>query len=228
MTTMKTMMTMMTIRRSSSFLASLLLACSAASAQPLHSDPVAENLFPPEFIMRNAEAIDLTEEQREKLEAEMHKAHDRFQEMHANLDKQRDATAALLKKERVDEAAALSQLEKLLDQEREMRRAHLAVMIALKNKLTPEQQAKLQEIKKRAPKRPRAEPRPGKPPPAGLQEKLKKLKAGIKKLEDEGGDATEIGELMQEFRPLLDEGKFKQAEEIVDQALKRLQEQQRK
>jgi Spy/CpxP family protein refolding chaperone len=212
----------------------LVLACSSLCAQPPphHPDLIAENLFPPELIMQNAEAINLTEEQQEKLQAEMHKAHERLEEMHSKLEKQREATAELLKKARVDESAAMAQIEKVLDQERELRRAHLALVVALKNKLTPEQQAKLQEIKKHLPRpdslRPEvAERRPGKPPPASLQEKMKKLKAGVKKLEDEGGDASSVGELMRDFKPLMDEQKFKEAEELLDQALKVLREQKR-
>ena len=217
----------------------LLLAASTLYAQPQpphpppqHPDPIMETLFPPELIMHNAEAINLTDEQREKLEAEMQKAHERFEEMHAKLDKQRESTASLLKKERVNESAALAQFEKVLDQEREIRRAQLALMVSLKNKLTREQQTKLEEIKKDMPRPEVAErrpgPPPGKPPPASLREKMKKVHAGVKKLEDEGGDASSIGEIMQELKPLMDEGKFKQAEELLDQALKALQQQQKR
>jgi Spy/CpxP family protein refolding chaperone len=188
---------------------------------------LVENLFPPDLIMHNAEAIGLTEEQHERLQAEMQKAQDRFEELHSKLQKQREATAALLRKEQVDEAAALAQFEKLFEVEREVRRGHLTLMLALKNKLTPAQQTKLQELKKHAPRQDRVESRPGKPPPLGLQEKMKKLKAGVKKLEDEGGDATEIGQLMHDFKPLMDEQKFKQAEELLDQALRLLKDQKR-
>ena len=206
---------------------SLFLACSMIAAERPRSDPLDENLFPPDLIMQNADAINLTDEQRGIFESEMHKAHERFADMHAEREKLLEATGALLKKERVDEAAALAQLEKLLQKEREIRRAHLALVIALKNKLTPEQQSKLQEIKKHSAKSEKVEQRPGKPPPASLQEKMKKLKAGVKKLEDEGGDATSVGELMHDLKPLLDEQKFKQAEELLDQALKLLQDYKR-
>jgi len=201
----------------------LLVACSRLCAAP-HFDPVAENLFPPELIMKHAEAISLTDEQKEQLQSEMHKAQERFAEMHSKLKKQLEATDALLKKERVDESAALAQFEKVLDQERELRRTQLALVLALKNKLTPEQQTKLQEFKKKAA---REDARPTKAPPASLQEKMKALKAGVKKLEDEGGDATAVGELMQDFKPLMDKQKFKDAEELIDQALKLLREYKR-
>ena len=220
----------MTLILSLAFAASVLCAQPQAQHPPAQRpDPLMETLFPPEFIMHNAEAINLTDEQREKFEAEMHKAHDRFEDMHAKLDKQRKTTAALLRKERVDESAAMAQFEKVLDQERELRRAHLALMVSLKNELTREQQTKLEQLKKDLPKPELAErrPRPDKPPPASLQEKMKKLHAGVKKLEDEGGDASSIGEIMRDLKPLMDEGKFKQAEELLDQGLKVLQQQKR-
>ena len=204
-----------------------LLGCSLNAAQPPHPDPLTQHLFPPDLIMQNAEEIKLTEEQRDKMESEMRKAQEGFQEMHAKREKLLEETGALLKKERIDESAALGQLDKLLNQERELRRAHLSLMIELKNKLTREQQTKLEEIKKHLPKPERAdapEGRPGKPPPPSLQEKMKKLKAGVKKLEDEGGDAGSIGEIMREFKPLMDEQKYRQAEEVIDEALKLLQE----
>lgn len=205
----------------------LLLAGANLCAKPPHADLVAENLFPPELIMQNAEAIDLTDEQKEKLKSEMHQAQDRFAEMQSKLQKQVEATAALLKKAEVDEPAALAQFEKVLDQERELRRAYLTLVLALKSKLTPEQQAKLQEIKKQHAGAPDRVDRKPQAPPASLQEKMKQLKAGVKKLEDDGGDVTSVGELMQEFKPLMDEQKFKDAETLVDQALKLLRDYKR-
>jgi len=205
----------------------LLLTCSITAAEPPHPDLLAQHLFPPDLIMQHAEAIHLTDAQRDQLETAMQKAHERFEDMHAKREKQLEATAALLKKERIDEAAALAQLDKLLEQEHELRRAHLSLMIGLKNKLTPEQQTKLQEIQKRVPRGQPPERGPGRPPPLSIQEKMKKLKAGVQKLEDEGGDASSVGEVMREFKPLMDEQKYKQAEEILDQALKLLKEQKR-
>ena len=41
----------------------------------------------------------------------------------------------------------LAQLEKVLGFEREMKRAQIALLVHIKNKLTPEQQAKLEDIR---------------------------------------------------------------------------------
>ena len=48
----------------------------------------------------------------------------------------------------MDEAALVAQLDKVLDVERELKHLHIGLLVAIKNLLTPEQQAKLREIAK--------------------------------------------------------------------------------
>ena len=48
----------------------------------------------------------------------------------------------------MDEAAIVVQLDKVLDVERELKHLHIGLLVAIKNLLTPEQQAKLREIAK--------------------------------------------------------------------------------
>src|SRR5262245_24106601 len=91
----------------------LALGVSAWSQAP-HDDPLAESLFPPELILEHSDAIGLTEEQRTSLMGELQKAEDRFGDLHQKLQKEIEAAAALLKKDQVDETAALDQLEKIL------------------------------------------------------------------------------------------------------------------
>jgi Spy/CpxP family protein refolding chaperone len=50
----------------------------------------------------------------------------------------------------VDEQQVLAQLEKVLSIEREVKRAQVTLLVRIKNKLTPEQQAKLVEIRSKA------------------------------------------------------------------------------
>jgi Spy/CpxP family protein refolding chaperone len=47
----------------------------------------------------------------------------------------------------VDEQQVLAQLEKLLAAEREIKRAQVTLLVRIKNKLTPEQQEKLSELR---------------------------------------------------------------------------------
>jgi len=55
--------------------------------------------------------------------------------------------AALLRKESTDEQAALAQFDKVLDREREIKRAHLGLILRIKGKLTREQVARLTRLR---------------------------------------------------------------------------------
>ncbi len=54
---------------------------------------------------------------------------------------------SLVKQERIDEQSVLAELDKILDLEREIKRAQISLVVKIKNTLTPEQQARLQELK---------------------------------------------------------------------------------
>ena len=55
--------------------------------------------------------------------------------------------ASILKEERVDERALLAQFDDLQAVEKELRKAHLVLLIGIKNTLSPEQQKRLRELK---------------------------------------------------------------------------------
>ncbi len=112
-------------------------------------DPVRGNLFPPELIMRNQKAIGLTDEQKTTIRGELLQAQTRFTELQWELQDEVESLVSLLKQEKVDEQQALAQLDKVLDVEREVKRAQIGLMVRIKNKLTPEQQAQLREIRGR-------------------------------------------------------------------------------
>jgi Spy/CpxP family protein refolding chaperone len=56
-----------------------------------------------------------------------------------------------MKANSVNEQQALAQLDKVLDAERQIKRAHMELAIRIKNKLTPEQQTKLQSMRRSGP-----------------------------------------------------------------------------
>src|SRR5947209_7028509 len=125
----------------------LLFAGPMFGAQSAVIDPLAENLFPPELVMQHQSEIGLTEEQRNAMMAEIHRVEDQFARLQQRLQKEVETLAALLKKEGVEEGQALAQFDKLLNQEGEIKRAHLSLVLSLKKRLTSEQQAKLRDIK---------------------------------------------------------------------------------
>jgi Spy/CpxP family protein refolding chaperone len=58
--------------------------------------------------------------------------------------------AQLLQPPKVDEAAALAQVDKVLGMEREVKRAQISLLIEIKNLLTPPQQQKLFDLRKKS------------------------------------------------------------------------------
>jgi len=114
--------------------------------QPPQSDPFAGNLFPPELIMQHQQTIGLGEEQKNFLKAEIRNAQKQLTELQWGLQEEVEKLAGLMRQDQVDEAQALTQLDKVLGLEREIKRAHIGLLIRVKNKLTAEQQARLREI----------------------------------------------------------------------------------
>jgi len=173
-------------------------------------------------MMEHSAALGFTEEQANFIRDQIEKAHPRFEELQQKLQTELEALGALLKEKKIDEQQVLAQLDKLLKQEREIKRMQLTLLLSLKNRLTPEQQSKLQEIKKRPATVPPPAPSSKRLPPA-IPEKLEKVKTGVERWQNEGRDPSAIAQLMQEFSPLMQEGKFKEAEALLDRALKQLE-----
>ena len=109
-------------------------------------DPIAQNLFPPEMVMQHREEIGLTDEQHTAIRQELRKASTKFNELQWQMQDEMEAMEKLTKASTVDEQKVLAQLDKILNIERELKRTQLMVSVRIKNKLTQEQQTKLQEL----------------------------------------------------------------------------------
>src|SRR5215470_11947849 len=120
--------------RSKLLLPTLLLLFNTATlgAQDPPSDPLGENMFPPELVMQHQQALGLTEEQKTLLKTELRQAQARFTELQWQLQ---------------DEMEKMVELVKILNLEREIKRAQIALLVRIKNRLSPEQQVKLREIR---------------------------------------------------------------------------------
>lgn len=121
----------------------LLVAPFARAQQP----ELAENLFAPELIMQHQQALSLTEEQKNFFKAEARKTQTQLTELQWKLEDGVEKIAAMIKPDRIDEQAVTAQLDNVLNLEREIKRTQLSFLIRLKNKLTPEQQSKLRELR---------------------------------------------------------------------------------
>jgi Spy/CpxP family protein refolding chaperone len=103
-------------------------------------------LFPPQLIMRHQSEIGLTDAQRQAITKEMTAAQSEVVELRWKLEEKTAALAKLLAAEKVDETAALAKADELLAVEERLKRVRLALMIRVKNQLTPAQQASLKKF----------------------------------------------------------------------------------
>jgi Spy/CpxP family protein refolding chaperone len=125
----------------------LFFAAGAARAQQPDQDPIGQSFFAPELVMQHQEAIGLSAEQKDYLKTEIRQAQLKFTELQWKLQDEMEKMVTLVKQPHADEQLALAQLEKVLAAEREIKRAQVTLLVRIKNKLTPEQQGKLSELR---------------------------------------------------------------------------------
>jgi Spy/CpxP family protein refolding chaperone len=126
----------------------LFVVGAACAQQPgPNQDPIGQSFFVPELVMQNQEAIGLNDEQRTYLKSEIRQAQLKFTDWQWKLQDEMEKMASLVKQSHADEQQVLAQLEKVLTTEREVKRAQITLLVHIKNKLSAEQQAKLEEIR---------------------------------------------------------------------------------
>jgi Spy/CpxP family protein refolding chaperone len=128
----------------------LLAGGAAARAQNPPDDPLRDHFFPPELVMQNQQALALGDDQKTFLKTELRQAQQRFTELQWKLDDEMERFVALVSAPQVDEQQALAQLDRVLAAEREVKRTQMSLLIRIKDHLRPEQQARLQEIRRKA------------------------------------------------------------------------------
>jgi len=114
--------------------------------QPHGPDPFAENFFPPELIMHNQNALNLSDEQRKRIIEVIQKSQPQFTDLQWQLEAEQGRLTSLFRAERPDEKQVTAQLDKVLRLEADMKRGQLMMLVRLKNELTAEQQAKLRAM----------------------------------------------------------------------------------
>jgi Spy/CpxP family protein refolding chaperone len=147
------------------FAASFLLSVALVSAQPQEPpraprpdreaqpppppmDPFGDAMFPPDMVMQHQRELGLSDEQKTFMRGEINRTTTRFNELQWQLQDNMEALHETMKANSVNEQLALSQLDKILDAERQIKRAHMELAIRIKNKLTPDQQMKLQTMRR--------------------------------------------------------------------------------
>ena len=120
--------------------------------QPPHPSPAqgadfGRYLFPPELIMQQQRNIGLTAEQRSTITRAVQELQAKVLDFQWKMEDETQKLGEQLQEPRVDETAALAQVDRVLGIERDVKRAHLALLVRIKNTLTAEQQVKLTAAK---------------------------------------------------------------------------------
>ena len=109
-------------------------------------DDWGRSFFPPELVMQHQSEIGLQDSQRATLTSAIQQAQSKFMDMQWKLSAEGEKMGKLLQGTQVDEAQVLEEVDRILNLEREIKKAQISLMVRIKNTLTPAQQAKLAEI----------------------------------------------------------------------------------
>jgi Spy/CpxP family protein refolding chaperone len=101
----------------------ILAGCLAAAAASAPQDPASEHIFPPDLIMRHQAELALTDGQRQFIMGEIQKFQEQMAGHHQALGEAQAKLTALVRKEPTDETNTLAQLDEVMKQEREIKRA---------------------------------------------------------------------------------------------------------
>ncbi len=143
------------MRRSNAGLAIALAVCSGALATPVLAqqeqtvaeDPLFATLFPPELIMQHRRAIGLTDEQRDAISQLIGDLQGRVVRLQWDLLDEVQRLAEITAGTRVDLDRSLDQIGNVLDTESEIKKAHLEMLVRIKNLLSADQQATLERLR---------------------------------------------------------------------------------
>jgi Spy/CpxP family protein refolding chaperone len=120
---------------------------SGQEATALPADPLFATLFPPELIMQHRRAIGLDDEQRDAISRMIQDLQGRVVRLQWELLDEVQELTAITGDTRVDLDRALDQMDSVLDTEKQIKQAHLEMLVRIKNRLSAEQQATLERLR---------------------------------------------------------------------------------
>jgi len=122
-------------------------AAVPAPELPLQENPLFSTLFSPELIMQHRRAIDLTDDQRDAISRMIQELQSRVVRLQWDLLDEMQQLTETMEATRVDLDRALDQLDEVLGTEKEIKQAHLEMLVRIKNLLSAEQQAALERLR---------------------------------------------------------------------------------
>ncbi len=138
----------------------LSLAAAAQAVAQVSVGPIERFGLEPFLARFYADRLDLTKEQRVFIDEQLKGAKLRYEGLNAELQREAARLSAIFEKPGAGEQEVLAQLDRVLDLERQIKRANVACSFRIRQRLTPAQIALLREV-------PVPPPPPPPPPPPG-------------------------------------------------------------
>jgi hypothetical protein len=210
-------------------------AAKADAVRPKPAGKVAagenklEGLIRPELVIKNAQQLGVTQDQLKSLRQEVQANRQKLQAMQETLQTEMTALNGLLAQPQIDQKAAVAQLDRVLDAEREIKRSNLSMALSIMGQLTLAQREQALALMKDSPKagdkaaveKGAGEKGTGDAQKEGteaLRAKMQEVQALAKKRQAEGHDIQAAKKLVESVRPLVQEGKMEEAEKALDDA----------
>ncbi|MEP6670877.1 MAG: periplasmic heavy metal sensor [Chthoniobacter sp.] len=190
-------------------------------------NPIEGELFPPDFLLAQREAIGLNEKQLQDIQSIVQDVQQKFETLKGQLEERGRAFQEILHQPKPDIAQVEDKLRAMLTQENEMKLLQVHLMLSLRNTLTAEQVDKARQLRQQQPS-----PTAGKDPREGLPERLGKkfeqLKTAMQERAFEGAPPEEIVKQVGEIQKLAQSGQPLEAERRIDQLIVQLREGKKK
>ncbi len=123
---------------------------SGVSTSPPTIEPlgaIESRLFPVDVVMEHQGAIALDAAQRDAITKEVARAQTDLVKLQFDLEAEKEKLVKVLDPAKVDEAKAKDAAASLMERENRIKATHLAMLVRIKNVLTPDQQQKLKTLR---------------------------------------------------------------------------------
>jgi Spy/CpxP family protein refolding chaperone len=129
------------------FVSLLAIAQPALGQNPKPDDAFAQALFDPQLVLRHAQTIGLTGAQRRIILDALKATQTELGPLQAEMTEPALDLVELLNQSKVDETKVASTISQVLTIENEVKKKQALLLVRIKNALTPEQQARLRELR---------------------------------------------------------------------------------
>ena len=194
------------------------LAFFAVPMLPVAAAPFTARNLPalmpsPESALQHATEIDLTTEQRKKLEDGMTDLQTVAAKFTTTVQRESDALAETLGADKPDESAVTTQFENVLAAEAELKRVRLTMSLRTRAVLTAVQLQKLQSLQNT-----RGSQRTSPPANQELAVKMERVKGLIERARQAGVDLSSMRAMWRHVNDLTQDGKIAEAGQALDDA----------